>query len=135
MRRPIAAALLAACSLAVAGCKSDSEKLVDLRSDLRARLDALYARYGGSGLANDARADAEKPEADAGSSTAARLLGQLDRSYFEGYCLSWGRGERPFNLSGKLDAFMKDPSNQDACRDAAKLDVRVRDLEAKLARP
>lgn len=129
MRRSLVFALLAAAVLA--GCKSDSEKLVDLRSDLRSRLDALYSRYGGGSLASQARSDAEK-SASEGASTAARFLGEMDRSYFEGYCLAHGRGERPFNLSGKLDAFMKEPANQEACRDAARLEARVRELEAKV---
>lgn len=133
MRRPLAACLLAVCALA--GCKSDSERLIELRSDLRARLDGLYARYGGSGLADEPRAEAERPEEPgAGPSTVARLLGEIDRSYFEGYCLAYGRGERPFSLSGKLDAFMKEPASQDACRDAAKLEARLRELEAKVAK-
>lgn len=131
MHRSLAAALTAATLLA--GCRSDAEKLVELRSELRADLDALYARYGGGALANQARSDAEQPgKASEGASTAARLFGEMDRSYFEGYCLAHGRGERPFNLSGKLEAFMKEPANQEACHDAARLEARVRDLEAKI---
>jgi hypothetical protein len=122
----VAAVLLAA-------CKSDAERLVDLRTDLRAKLDELYAAYGGSGLAAQVKAEAHKPEGgDEGGATAARLFGELDRSYFEGYCLARGRGERPFSLSGKLDAFMKDPGNERACRDAARLEARVAELQAKV---
>ncbi len=130
MHRSLVAALLAAGLLA--GCKSDAEKLIELRSDLRARLDALYASYGGGSLASQAKTDAEGP-GDEGASPAARLLGEMDRSYFEGYCLAHGRGERPFNLSGKLTAFMKDPANQEACAKAARLQLKVQELEAKVA--
>lgn len=132
MRPWLLIALLAAATLAA--CKSDSEKLFDLRADLRAQMDELYGRYGGGALASKANADAREPGGEEdGRGTAARLFGQIDRSYFEGYCLAHGRGERPFNLSGKLEAFMKEPSNEKACRRAAKLESRIRELEAKAA--
>lgn len=119
----------------LSGCRSDSEKLVDLRTDLRTRLDELYSAYGGSGLAAEAKADAGGPEgAGEGRGIAARLVGEVDRSYFEGHCLARGRGERPFSLSGKLDAFMKDPANDRACRDAARLAARIAEIEAKAER-
>ncbi len=66
--------------------------------------------------------------------TAARLVGELDRSYFEGFCLARGRGERPFSLSGKLDTFMKEAAKEKACRDASKLEARIAELEAKAER-
>jgi hypothetical protein len=131
--RSLVAALVAVALLA--GCKSDAEKLVDLRTQLRTELDSLYAAYGGSSLAGEAKAEAEraaKPEEGAG--VAARLVGELDRSYFEGYCLSRGQGGRPFNLSAKLEAFMNDRANEERCRDAAKLQARIAELEAKVAR-
>jgi hypothetical protein len=131
-RSLVAAALLAGC---LAGCQSKEERLIELRSELRGDLDALYGRYGGGSLAKQAKADAERSgTADEGSATAVRLFGELDRSYFETYCLAHGRGERPFNLSGKLDAFMQEPANQEACRDAAKLEAKIRKLEAEPAR-
>lgn len=126
--------LLAALALSAA-CKTDAEKLVDLRTDLRSRLDELYAAYGGGAIAGQARAEAEKGERpDEGASAAARIVGELDRSYFEGYCLARGRGERPFSLSGKLEAFLKEPSNENRCRDAARLEARIAELEAKAVR-
>ena len=132
MVRALLAALVAAA--AIAGCTSDAEKLVELRADLRTRLDALYELYGGGTLAAGARADAERDGDGEASATAARFLGEMDRSWFEGYCLAHGRGERPLNLSAKLEAFMKAPANREACRDAARLEVRVRALEARMAR-
>lgn len=126
--------LLAALALSAA-CKTDAEKLVDLRTDLRSRLDELYAAYGGGAIAGQARTEAEKGERpDEGASAAARIVGELDRSYFEGYCLARGRGERPFSLSGKLEAFLKEPSNESRCRDAARLEARIAELEAKAVR-
>jgi outer membrane murein-binding lipoprotein Lpp len=119
----------------LAGCKSDAEKLVDLRTDLRTKLDELYSAYGGGALAAQAEGDAEEPErSDVARTAAARLVGELDRSYFEGFCLARGRGERPFSLSGKLDAFMKEAANEKACREAAKLEARIAQLESKVER-
>jgi hypothetical protein len=121
--------------LLLSACRSDEEKLVDLRTDLRTRMDELYSAYGGSGLATQARAELERPDAaDEGHDTAARLVGELDRSYFEGFCLARGRGERPFVLSSKLDAFVKAGENEKACRDAAKIAARISELEAKSQR-
>lgn len=117
----------------LAACKSDGERLVDLRTELRTELDGLYAAYGGGALAAQAKAEgAGKAEEPAG--VAARVIGELDRSYFEGYCLARGRGERPFSLSGRLEAFMKDRANEERCRDAAKLAARIAELEAKVGR-
>lgn len=131
--RPLRVVLLAAALLA--GCKSDAEKLVDLRTELRSSLDALYAEYGGSPLAGAATAEAEKaPRPDDAAGVAARVVGELDRAYFEGYCLARGRGERPFSLSGKLDAFLKDGKHEQRCQDAARLEARVAELEARLGR-
>ncbi len=119
----------------LAGCKSDAEKLVDLRTELRSSLDALYAEYGGSALAGAATAEAEEtPRADEAAGVAARVVGELDRAYSEGYCLARGRGERPFSLSGKLDAFLKDGAHERRCQAAARLEVRIAELEAKVAR-
>jgi hypothetical protein len=132
MSRALLAALAAAAALAA--CTSDAERLVELRADLRTRLDALYELYGGGALAVGARTDAQRDGAGEAAATAARFLGEMDRSWFEGYCLAHGRGERPLNLSEKLEAFMKTPEHRDACRDAARLEVRVRALEARLAR-
>lgn len=128
---------LLAAVLLLAGCKSDAEKLVDLRTDLRTSLDELYAAYGGGGLAAQAGVSGESRREDAGAlgaSTAARLVGELDRSYFEAYCLARGRGERPFSLSGKLDAFMKQTDHERACRNAARLEARIAELAARTAR-
>jgi hypothetical protein len=132
MRRLLAVLVVAAVFTA---CKSDAEKLVDLRTELRSRLDELYAAYGGGAIAGQARAEAQKGERpDEGASAAARIVGELDRSYFEGYCLARGRGERPFSLSGKLEAFLKEASNENRCRDAARLEARIAELEAKAVR-
>lgn len=131
MRRLLA--VLSAAAL-LAACKSDAEKLVDLRTELRTRLDELYAAYGGGALAAQARDEAKAPGTDEGASAAARIVGELDRSWFEGYCLARGRGERPFSLSSKLDAFMKEGGNEQRCRDAARVEARIGELEARTAR-
>lgn len=131
MRR---APLLLATAL-LAACRSDAERLVDLRTELRQELDALYAAYGGGDLAGQARDEARRaPRPDEGAGVAARLVGELDRSYFEAHCLARGRGERPFSLSGRLDAFMKEAANERRCREAARLAVRIAELEAKAGR-
>lgn len=119
----------------LAGCKSNSEKLVDLRTDLRTMLDELYSAYGGSSFATRADGEAQEPERpDLARAAAARLVGEMDRSWFERFCLARGRGERPFSLSGKLDAFMKEAANEKSCRDAARLQARIAELEEKAER-
>lgn len=139
MRSPRARTLTLLAALAAAAalpaCQSPRERLAERKLELRDVLDRAYAAYGGGSLANQARTDAERKgegeEGEAGR-TAARFLGEMDRGYFEGYCLAVGRGERPFNLSGKLEAFMQAEENVAACRKAAKLDGEIRELEAKV---
>ena len=131
--RPLRPILVA--TVLLAGCKSNQEKLVDLRTDLRTTLDELYSAYGGGALAAQPKGEAQEPERpDGARATVARLVGELDRSYFEGFCLARGRGERPFSLSAKLDAFMREPANEKACREAARLGERIAELEAKAER-
>jgi hypothetical protein len=114
----------------LAACKSDAEKLVDLRTDLRTTLEELYSAYRAPPA--PPKDDPREPErTDVAHATASRLVGELERSYFEEYCLSRGRGERPFSLSAKLDAFMKEAANEKACRHAAKLEARIAELEAR----
>jgi len=120
MTRVHIAVLLSA--LALAGCKSPEEKLIDRRHELRERLDALYATY-----AEEGTPKAERRDADAG--VVGRLLAGVDRAHFDEYCLAVGRGERPFALSGKLESFMKDSSHARACRRAAEIQVEIGELE------
>ena len=144
MRR-LAPALLAA-FLAVA-CRTPEEKLVDRRRDLRDALDELYAEYGGSDLAREmSGADREtaggaEPRAEDGRArvpakgsggVVGRLVQELDRSHFEESCLAIGRGERPFVLSERLDAFLSDADHSRACRDAARIQSDVSALEREV---
>jgi hypothetical protein len=130
--RPRVAALLAALPLALslAACKTPEQKLVDRRHALRATLDRLYGSYGGSDLARP-------PPAEGGAAQdggiLGRALGEVDRSYFESQCLAVGRGERPFALSGKLDAFLRDERNAQECRRAADLRGEIDALERQVA--
>ncbi len=132
MSRPHA--LVLAAIVLTSGCRSDAEKLVDLRTELRTKMDELYAAYGGSSLAQQASSEPRRSDGGDDGGTAARFIGELDRSYFERFCLARGRGERPFNLSGKLEAFMKDAANEKACRDAARLEARIAELDARADR-
>jgi len=144
MRR-LAPALLAAL-LAVA-CRTPEEKLVDRRRDLRDALDELYAEYGGSDLAREmSGADREtaggaEPRGEDGRArvpakgsggVVGRLVQELDRSHFEESCLAIGRGERPFVLSERLDAFLSDADHSRACRDAARIQSDVSALEREV---
>jgi len=128
--------VIAALSLA-SGCKSKEEKATDVRIELRTILDAAYAAYGGGSLAGQAKekakAEAKNPDPQAAESaaTGARAVSELDRNFFEAYCVAHGRGERPFNLSDKLDGFMKDSKNVETCQKAAKLATKLEKLEAE----
>jgi hypothetical protein len=157
MHRRLALALLAAV-LAVA-CRTPEEKLVDRRRDLRDALDRLYSEYGGSDLAKElsgaeggtggrtederapggaegdrGRAEGERARVPARGSggVVGRLVQELDRSHFEDSCLAIGRGERPFVLSDRLDAFLKEAEHSRACRDAARIQSDVSALEREV---
>ena len=61
-----------------------------------------------------------------------RLVQELDRSHFEESCLAIGRGERPFVLSERLEAFLSDADHSRACRDAARIQSDVSALEREV---
>ncbi len=125
MNLPRALSVAVALSILAAGCKSPEEKLIDRKRELRATLDRLYDEY---------RREAE-PEGKGDGSTGlvGRIFGELDRAQLEQGCLSAGRGERALDLSGRLDAFLKNTGHARACRDAADLELQVRTLEREVA--
>lgn len=108
--------------LALGGCKSREEQLIDRRHELRETLDELYESYAG-----------EAKDGGAGASVVGRLVAGIDRAHFDEYCLAIGRGERPFAISHKLEGFMKDRSHARACRRAAEIQVDVEELEREAA--
>jgi hypothetical protein len=108
--------------LALAGCKSREEQLIDRRHELRETLDDVYESYSG---------DTKGPGADSG--VVGRLVAGIDRAHFDEYCLAIGRGERPFAISRKLEDFMKDRSHARACRRAAEIQVDVEELEREVS--
>ncbi len=120
--------LLAAAALALAGCSSPEQKLVERRRDLRARLDRLYGEYGAGGAA--AGDEAAKGASEGG--LVGRMLAEVDRAHFEQYCLATGRGERPFSVSGRLEAFVQEPGHARECRKAADLALEVEALEREI---
>ena len=119
-------------AVAGSGCSSKEEKLVEQRLELRKALDAAYAAYGGGDIASRARADAQKdPKQE--NQAASQLLGEADRTVFEQYCISSGNGERLFNFSAKLDAWLKNEKNLDMCKKAAKASMKIAEMERKAA--
>jgi hypothetical protein len=121
--------LLVACSaVALGGCKSPEEKIVDLRIDLRTRVDGLYAKYGGGMITNLAKLAGEP------AAPVAAVLEQVDRSHFESYCVAVGLGERPFQVSASLDTFMREQEHMDACRRVAELQRQLQQAEAQMTR-
>lgn len=122
-------ALAAVLPVLLAGCRTPEEKLAHRRRELREQLDGLYAAYvaAGSAPAPDGAATPAEP------GLLGRVLGELGRTAFEQHCLAVGRGERPFALSGRIDAFVGEPANARACRRAADLQLQVDALEREVA--
>lgn len=128
------AALVVAAALALAACSSPEEKLLERRQALRARLDELHQRYATTEVAAGPRADPDEGRpAEPGPGLVQRLVGELDRSHFEQYCLATGRGERAFALSARLEGFAREESNARGCRDAARIEAEVATLEREVA--
>jgi hypothetical protein len=122
-----AAALLAVLPLALAACKSPEQRLVDRRRELRDTLDPLYSWYGGVAVA--------KVEGPGDGGLLGRVVGEVDRAYFDGQCLAVGRGERPLALSGKLDAFLREEKVARECRKAADLQLEIDELQREVGEP
>jgi starvation-inducible outer membrane lipoprotein len=121
-------ALLTAAALALAGCSSPEQKLVDRQRDLRDTLDRLYAAYAASGAGKADEAPKDAPEAG----IVGRVLAEVDRTHFEQYCVAVGRGERPFSVSGRLEAFLQEPQHARECRRAADLAIELGSLEREV---
>ncbi len=120
--------VLLAALAALAGCRTTQRSLADTRQELRQTLDGLYAAYGGSEVTP------REPAATTTGSVVEHAISEADRSYFERQCLSVGRGERPFSVSPKLQAFLDRPENVKGCERAARLEREVGKLEEKAAR-
>lgn len=125
MTRRFLVLLAAVGALAFAACKTNEQKLVDRRRDLRATLDRVYADYTAGA--------APKPDDGSDAGVFGRIAGEVDRAWFESQCLAVGRGERSINLSARLEAFLKEDRNARACREVADLDADVAALERKVA--
>jgi len=126
--------LAAAVLLAAAGCRTPRQRLADLRVDLQAREEALYGRYGGGTVANQAAAAA------AGASdgmlgpaarAAARGLRDADMSVFKLACRTVGGGSGLPAAPGPR-AFLANPENRDACARLVQMDQEIRLLEAEV---
>ena len=127
MNRLTLGALLAAAVLLA--CPSREERLLAKKQDLRALLDELYASF----RPPPGKSPAQQGEDAAGA--VGRFVAELDRTAFEAHCLAVGRGDRPFALSDRIDAFTREPDNAERCRKAARLEVEIEALERELAKP
>jgi hypothetical protein len=116
---------LLAVPIALLACRSPEERLADEKREQRAEVDALWEDF-----QEELGEDARQPR-DEG--LVARALGEAGRSYFEASCLALGRGDRPFALSGKLDAFLKEASTRRRCEDVARRAERIAALEREAA--
>jgi hypothetical protein len=131
-----------AAGLFLSACKSDQEKLIDLRFELRRGLDGLYGQYGGgqvakgiqeklapgagAAAANRGAASADTPDF-AGAMAAA--VGEADRASFDEDCLAIGRAERRVMFTQKAQEFFGRTQTQDACRKLVILTLKIEKLE------
>jgi len=126
--------LAAAVLLAAAGCRTPRQRLADLRVDLQAREEALYGKYGGGTVANQATAAAagtsEGMLGDA-ARAAARGLRDADVSVFKLACRTVGGGSGLPAAPGPR-AFLENPENRDACVRIVQMDQEIRLLEAEV---
>lgn len=124
-------ALLVTALVALPGCKSAAEKLVDLRAERISQEDALYQSYGGSVLANAVNTAAR--EGGAPANPLGDLIGNAakdaDRTAFLVDCLQVGTGERPTLLSDKARTYFATPEAKDGCKRLAKLNAEIASLE------
>ena len=128
--------LLSVVLLTAVGCRTPRQRLADLRVDLQAREEALYAKYGGGTVANQAAAAAagtsEGILGDA-ARVAARGLRDADFSVFKLACRTAGGGNGLPEAPGPR-AFLEKPENRDACVRIVQMDQEVRLLEAEVAK-
>ncbi len=130
--RTLSPLVASAAIVLLASCSSPEEKLFERKMEARKALDAAYAAYGGGDLLAKAKAEAARSPSKE-SELAVQLASEADRTFFEGYCLAVGVGDRPFNLSPKLEAWLKDGKNHSLCEKAAKTARKVDELERRTA--
>jgi hypothetical protein len=109
-----ALAFLLAGVVAVLSCRSPEQKLADKRRELQERVDELYAKY---------RDRSAEPAEGAPSGLVGRVFAEAGRANLEQHCLAVGRGERPFALSAKVDAFVQENTRE--CRKLADLQLEI----------
>lgn len=125
----------------LAGCPSKQDKLVSLRTEKRATLDALFAEFGGGELAAQSKQKAgeqAKPDDGFGKALVQALgnaVGEADRLVFEDHCQTLGGGERPTILTDKAKAYFGREDVQKKCRKVAALALEVSALERELGVP
>jgi hypothetical protein len=149
----IAGAALLISALCASGCDYSEtrrenlhSRLISLRSERTALLDALYKDYGGGTLLRSLREEApeaevpqdpkaEAPEVpeDAILDFVRGLVAEGDRSLFEEQARVVGRGDRPVTLTSRdREFFSRDPVKA-RCRQVVELDYKIERMERKLA--
>ncbi|HET7754751.1 MAG TPA: hypothetical protein VFK85_12650 [Anaeromyxobacteraceae bacterium] len=140
-----ACVLVVVAPLTLSGCRTSApaaakerpeDQLFAARQEYRQTIDGLYRTYGGSDVPGNSPPTTGSPGAppqDEG--VVGHVVSEADRSYFERQCLAVGRGERPFNVSGKMQRFLDTAENARGCRNAAMLQERIAQLEKRVANP
>ena len=140
-----ASLISAAASFAVlmlAGCRTTApeskqslqDQLFDARQEYRQTVDGLYRAYGGTSVPGAPAPQPPGTPQEGGDDVVGHVVSEADRSYFERQCLAVGRGERPFNVSSKMQRFLDGAENARGCHKAAELQERIADLEARVAK-
>ena len=133
---------LLATTLAIVGCKSKEDQLVETRRTMLQKEDALYRVYGGSDVAAAVSHGARQAIPSDGanlefaSAVVAEALSngarEVDREVFSDDCRNLGRGQRVPFLTDKGRTFFARPETVDACNEIARLADTVTRLEAEL---
>jgi hypothetical protein len=106
--------------LTLLGC-DPAAHATDLCRDRRDLLDALYARYGGSAVANAVQGGA-----------VGEAIGASDRAEFEKKCVLLGQGGHPTLLAEKAKAFFAQPDTVADCRRVVDLATEVATIDRDL---
>lgn len=89
--------------------------------DRRGAIDALYASYGGSAVAEAAR-----------TGLLGEVVTEIDLSQFEKNCVALGRGGRPMFAAKKAREFFAVPGTQAECQRVVDLDDKLKALNREL---
>ena len=127
-----------ACDTIESQLKSPKERLIDLRFEQKAAMDALYTEYGGGALMDNLNKNSNSvtdENAKGFLSALKTTVASTDRATFEAGCLDLGQGKNVPFFTEKAKTFFEKPETLSACKANALRHLEIQKLELQVQVP